>query len=138
MTLGRSVRNGTLLIDEFGHAVWDLDLDSGMEEEFTPGLRCVGIVDETAEFLEGVRGALNVAGETLRGDERAWNRNLLTLAEDVLLAWCGHVGSRDGELFIYELGLRRDDYALTLLEIDADTSVLSMKNVAGTFTWEKD
>jgi len=137
-TLGMSVRSGTLVIDSFGKASWELTLNSGGPSTGpTPGLRCLGEVDEHAKLMSGVTTRLVVAGEELTTDERDWGGNLLSLRYDALVAWCGWTFADRSYVHIY--ATLRSDYQLTLLTAgDQDRSrLLTMKNKAGTFTWTR-
>jgi hypothetical protein len=138
VTLGMSVVSGTLVVDDFGKAYWDLVLNSGAPPSSapTPGLRCIGEVNETAKVLSGVTAALVVNGQSVHGDERDWDHNLESLRNDALVAWCGWTFG--AQMFVYDT--TRSDYQLTLLTAgDAQKSrLLIMKNAAGTFTWVRD
>jgi hypothetical protein len=139
VTLGMSVRKGSLVVDEFGHAYWDLELDSGRTQASgpVPGLRCVGELDETAKVLAGVTTSLKVNGAEVKGDQRDWDGNLRSLRNDALVAWCGWTFGQNSDLSVYDT--TRSDYKVTLTTAgDQDhTLLLTMKNAAGTFTWER-
>jgi hypothetical protein len=136
VTLNFHPLTGSLVIDEIGHAYWDLDLDDGgPEPQFTPGLRCLGVVDAAAETLSRwTGGRLTVNGEDLLGEERDWTSNLNSLRGDALLAFCGSAFP-ETQLFVYDT--TQSDYALTITTAGDGTRLLTMRNAAGTFTWRK-
>jgi hypothetical protein len=138
VTMNKGVLNGSLTIDAFGHAVWDMELDDGgPTPAITPGLRCLGIVDETAKTLSHATGRLTVGGKDLIGDQRNWTGNLTSLRGDVSLAFCGSTFEDLSNMSVFDT--TRSDYALTLTTAgdSAGTRLLTMRNAAGVFTWEK-
>jgi hypothetical protein len=138
VTLYMAVLEGLLVIDAFGHAAWDLVLDDGGAiTTLERSVRCLGVVDETAKTLAHVTGRLIVDGEDLIGEERNWGGNLASKRGDANVAFCGSTFEPLSNMFVYDT--TRSDYELTLTTAgDADgTRLLTMRNAAGTFTWEK-
>jgi hypothetical protein len=138
VTLGMDVLDGTLVVDSIGHAYWDLDLDDGgPPPTFTPGVRCMGIVSSGSEELEGVPGRLIVDGEDLIGTQRDWTSNLQSLRGDVGVAFCGWTLEPPSNLFVFETTSSIYSLEISTAADEEQTPLLTMENVAGTFTWEK-
>ena len=136
-TLNFHPLGGSLLVDVFGHAFWDLDLDDGgPKPPFTPGLRCLGVFDAGTETMANATGHLIVDGNDVIGNERDWTSNLQSLRGDAYVAFCG-ASPPGSQLFVYDTD--RSDYALTITTAAdaAKTRLLTMRNAAGTFTWKK-
>lgn len=136
VTLNFDPLTGSLVIDAIGHAYWDMELDDGSgAPQPTSGLRCLGLVDASAETLSRwTGGRLMVNGEDLIGEERNWTSNLNSLRGDALLAFCGSAFP-ETELFVYDT--TQSDYTLTMTAAGDGTRLLTMRNDAGTFAWRK-
>lgn len=138
VTLGMDVLEGTLVFDSIGHAFWDLDLDDGgPAPAITPGVRCLGVVDQGSQALEGLPGRLVVDGEDLIGIDRDWTSNLLSLRGDASVAFCGWTFEPESNLFVYDTTSSAYALELSTAADDAQTLLLMMRNAAGTFTWQK-
>ncbi len=136
VTLGMGVLDGTLIVDGIGHAYWDLDLDDGgPTPQFTPGVRCLGAVDQGRQEMSGESGRLVVNGDDLIGTQRDWTGNLQSLRGDVGVAFCGW--TFENNLFVYEETFSPYELELSSAADDAQTPLLTMRNAAGTFTWRK-
>jgi hypothetical protein len=138
VTLNFEPLSGSLHVDAFGHAYWDLDLDDGgPPPPITPGLRCTGVVDTPTETLASWTGKLDVDGNDVITTERDWTSNLRSLPGDAHVAFCGAAGFFP-QLFVYDTD--RSDYTLAISTAAdaAKTRLLTMRNAAGTFTWKKE
>jgi hypothetical protein len=136
VTLNFEPLTGSLVIDAIGHAYWEMDLDDGSgAPQPTSGLRCLGVVDATAETLSRwTGGPLTVDGDDVMAEARDWTSNLNSLRGDTLLAFCGSAFP-EVELFVYDT--TQSDYTLTMTTAGDGTRLLTMRNDAGTFTWRK-
>ena len=132
------VLEGTLVVDDFGHAYWDLDLDDGgPTPTITPGIRCLGVVDSGSQQLEGVPGRLDVGGEDLIGIQRDWTGNLSSLRGDVGVAFCGWTVEPISNIFVYGVTSSIFELDIATAANEEQTPLLTMRNAAGTFTWQK-
>ena len=138
VTLGMDVLEGSLVVDAVGNAYWDLDLDDGgPSPPITPGVLCMGVVDQGSQELAGVPGRLVVDGQDLIGTERDWTNNLLSLRGDVGVAFCGRTVEPESNLFVYDTTFSAYGLEFSAAADDAQTLLLTMRNAAGTFTWRK-